>query len=381
MFTYKVCKIGRKWIEGIEVKKGYKAQIEINEISKEWTVNQVVEFEGRIERKSCGRFTKTYIYPCPKEDYEEYRNNTEVEKWLGFVENEVNYVYKNGIEKLKSLKLNETQKERLDKAIAKASINNANQKINDYFGYIKNYLSENKWYKNGEATVINNINILKKFKVDTDFYESRLKELKLIYEENKIKEESKYFIVQNIVVSYRIGEIVRSDNNEIGKVIKVWRYFEEDAMSFGFMVDSSWVYCGKCDTSIVTEDDVEKLLNKEEEEKRIEIERKKEWEREEKIKQAVSDLTEHIREKGSYPDVGNINDATAIYDTFNIYGGGRKILIDGKIIWAVNNNGADGDNWSYNNIKIGGAGAIGYSMEIDDKCKEYISIICSEDEP
>ena len=114
MFTYKVCKIGRKWIEGIEVKKGYKAQIEINEISKEWTVNQVVEFEGRIERKSSGRFTKTYIYPCPKEDYEEYRNNTAVEKWLGFVENEINYVYKNGVEKLKSLKLNENQKERLD---------------------------------------------------------------------------------------------------------------------------------------------------------------------------------------------------------------------------------------------------------------------------
>lgn len=379
MFTYKVCKIGRKWIEGIEIKNGYKSQIEINEISKEWTVNQVVEFEGRIERKRSGGFTKTYIYPCSKEDYEEYRNNSEVERWLGFVEKEVNHVYQNGVEKLKFLKLNENQKERLDKAIAKASVNYAKQKINDYFGYIKSYISENKWYENGEAKLIDNINTLKKFKVDTVCYESRLEELKEIYKENKLKEESRYFILQNTFYSYRIGEIVRSENDKIGKVIKVWRYFEEDAMSLGFMVDSSWIYCGKCDTSIVTEQDVEKLLKREEEQKRIETERKEDWERKEKIKQAVSDLTKHIRKQGIYPDVGNVNDATAIYDTFNIYGGGRQILIDGKIIWAVDNNGTDGGDWSYNNIRTGGAGAIGYYMEIDDICKEYISIICSED--
>jgi hypothetical protein len=61
-------------------------------------------------------------------------------------------------------------------------------------------------------------------------------------------------------------------------------------------------------------------------------------------------------------------------DRENIYGGGQWWIIDREYIWHVRNNGMDGDNWSYNNIHTGGAGAIGhrvpYNQELAEKLKE-----------
>lgn len=60
-----------------------------------------------------------------------------------------------------------------------------------------------------------------------------------------------------------------------------------------------------------------------------------------------------------------------------IYGGGEWFIVQSDAIWRVINNGADGDDWSYNNISTGGAGAIGkkfektsYRMELLNKLKE-----------
>ncbi|DBA34831.1 MAG: hypothetical protein HXS54_06100 [Theionarchaea archaeon] len=61
----------------------------------------------------------------------------------------------------------------------------------------------------------------------------------------------------------------------------------------------------------------------------------------------------------------------------NIYGGGRWFVIDytENLIWLVDNNGADGDDWSRNNIKTGGAGAIGrrvqYTQELHNRISKY----------
>lgn len=52
-------------------------------------------------------------------------------------------------------------------------------------------------------------------------------------------------------------------------------------------------------------------------------------------------------------------------DTLNIYGDGECWVINQDDIWYIRNNGADGDDWSTNNIRTGGAGAIGYRMPYD----------------
>lgn len=48
---------------------------------------------------------------------------------------------------------------------------------------------------------------------------------------------------------------------------------------------------------------------------------------------------------------------------FNIYGGGIQYVVTAEYIWHVKNNGMDGDDWSQNNIRTGGAGAIGTRFE------------------
>lgn len=61
-----------------------------------------------------------------------------------------------------------------------------------------------------------------------------------------------------------------------------------------------------------------------------------------------------------------------ILDTQNIYGGGGWWIIGTDKIWYIQNNGADGDNWSANNVRTGGAGAIGWYINFDEKIKSEL---------
>ena len=44
---------------------------------------------------------------------------------------------------------------------------------------------------------------------------------------------------------------------------------------------------------------------------------------------------------------------------WTIYGSGTRYVVQEEHIWKLENNGMDGDDWSRNNIRTGGAGAIG----------------------
>jgi len=61
----------------------------------------------------------------------------------------------------------------------------------------------------------------------------------------------------------------------------------------------------------------------------------------------------------------------------NLYGGGQWWVIQPDYIWLVRNNGADGDDWSQNNVETGGAGAIGvrvpFSSDLAEKIRRYLS--------
>lgn len=97
-----------------------------------------------------------------------------------------------------------------------------------------------------------------------------------------------------------------------------------------------------------------------------------------KIKSTASEITDYLKKNGKYLQtkekirldgdwIENPNDPP------DIYGGGSWFVIDekNKKLWYVEDNGADGDNWSYNNIETGGAGAIGifvaWNQEIYNK--------------
>lgn len=78
-------------------------------------------------------------------------------------------------------------------------------------------------------------------------------------------------------------------------------------------------------------------------------------------------FAKQIREKGVRPDGENLPEGEKLLDTGNVYGGGDWFVIGEDRIWYVENNGMDGDNWALNNVRTGGAGAIGWHIPFDEQ--------------
>jgi len=81
---------------------------------------------------------------------------------------------------------------------------------------------------------------------------------------------------------------------------------------------------------------------------------------------------DYIQKHGDRPNEQPVGET--VLDTQNIYGGGDWFVIGTDCIWYVQNNGMDGDNWSHNNVRTGGAGAIGWKISrmADDDIVEVL---------
>ena len=114
---------------------------------------------------------------------------------------------------------------------------------------------------------------------------------------------------------------------------------------------------------------------------------KKERERElrmrlERRSQLKQEIVEHFTDQGERPlrSIRDIKGETLEPKEYpwNIYGGGYLFIISEDGLWFIRNNGADGDDWSRNNIETGGAGAIGWTVPYDgvlvDMIREYCSL-------
>jgi len=95
----------------------------------------------------------------------------------------------------------------------------------------------------------------------------------------------------------------------------------------------------------------------------------------EELKLIINELHKAF-ENAEYPKDEFTLEGEEIQNPFNaqnIYGGGEWFVIREREIWYVQNNGMDGDDWSRNNVRTGGAGAIGvklpYSKELAEKIR------------
>lgn len=88
---------------------------------------------------------------------------------------------------------------------------------------------------------------------------------------------------------------------------------------------------------------------------------------------ALESAKNEIISNGEAPAGINSPVGEVIADSQTIYGSGDWFVISRDYIWYVKNNGADGDNWSANNVATGGAGAIGwrvpYSIDLERRIK------------
>lgn len=70
-----------------------------------------------------------------------------------------------------------------------------------------------------------------------------------------------------------------------------------------------------------------------------------------------------LRELGTNPPGDHCLDGEKlVFTDGEIYGVGTWVVLQPDAIWYVENNGRDGDDWSHNNVRTGGAGAIGWKI-------------------
>lgn len=127
------------------------------------------------------------------------------------------------------------------------------------------------------------------------------------------------------------------------------RYFEEDGLSFGVGDDRGRIYYATCREA--TEEESAPLRAK-----IAEVQRKRAAQAE------LSKLAAHVRETGEQPPKWQSPEGEILFDTQTIYGGGDWWVVGSEEIWYVQNNGGDGDCWAVNNVRTGGAGAIGWRI-------------------
>lgn len=127
------------------------------------------------------------------------------------------------------------------------------------------------------------------------------------------------------------------------------RYYREDGMSFGVGDESGHVY--QATVRAATDEESAPLRTA-----------ARECDRRRLARQALEDVAREIVEAGERPEGWHepAGEVVPIGEGQTIYGGGQWFVLGPEWIWYVRNNGADGDDWSLNNIRTGGAGAIGW---------------------
>lgn len=77
-------------------------------------------------------------------------------------------------------------------------------------------------------------------------------------------------------------------------------------------------------------------------------------------REELARLVTWVQRHGTRPAEFQTLSGERLLDTQTAYGGGAWWVIEPERIWYCENNGADGDDWGRNNVRTGGAGAIGW---------------------
>lgn len=188
--------------------------------------------------------------------------------------------------------------------------------------------------------------------------------------DRKMKEEAAQGII-SYAESAEEGRPIKGETKVIkGKVYEVLSatYHDSDGYSFGAM-NEEWYSVKAKDISNTAKG--QRILQKHKKEER-------ESARKRRYKAAENSLVSAIEKKGQIyrgkeVSISDIPGKT-LSDTFNIYGGGRKIKSNSGKTTLIINNGMDGDNWGRNNIRTGGAGAYAYiadTKSVADELKRF----------
>ncbi len=170
---------------------------------------------------------------------------------------------------------------------------------------------------------------------------------------------------------YLEGQVFHDPKHGYLFVRVAWsEYYSEDGLSFGVGDDSGYIYLANCRPATPAE-----YLPVWEAEVRATKER---W-RQDEVK-AEFERQFAIKDGEYVPSDSQLvldGERIKIGQGFTIYGTGEEMVIDadGQHIWRLYNNGMDGDDWSRNNVRTGGAGAIGYRFDATPERLAVLSAI------
>lgn len=354
--TLKIEKVGRKWIKAVVIDDSYtkKVKLHLDENTRIFRAGEEVTATFDVEYR-----------------YNKYFHSYDWE--LKFFSDE-----------------NKQEKEKREKEERKQFLF---RRIEEFLGYIEGYINKYKkpyWYYKGHEVIIDCMNELeKKFPCDNtvkNFVKSAEEKFDALYKKYK-EEKEKYYdeLEKDYVIylhsfseQYQKGEVLRGEDGKLYKVVSAGGHFEIDSMSFGgWERDGQFMYTAKADSRKVTEEDRKEYEQKIEEavKKAKEIENR-EQERRKRLT-ALNKLKDYIKEGES---IGKATleelhrDANTIDDTFDIYGGGDKVLVGKEKAYYIRNNGGDGCMWELNTIETSGAGAYGWMRDVDAHIEQLLNI-------
>ena len=326
IITVKILKKGRKYWAAATDPKGWACKVVINDITKDFTPGQVVSVEAEdIGTKS--KWGSTYIYEPSAIATDEYiahqRKLKEAEKWLGYADCDAakGWDHSNAINKTLDLDAD------------------AYPEIADRLTALRQKVAENK-AANDAAVKAREEKLSKRVLVNADDCPAT-------------------------------GKPWRMYNRSGGKIIvitgygKKWYLRSEDACCYGMLPDDQWVryayYRDATPAEIAAVEAAEEAARKKAAEKKAR--EKKICEIENKIKKA-----ENYAQNVDLKDL----DGEVLLDTFNIYGGGERIIANDRWLWYIQNNGGDGDDWSATNVP----GGIGWRIPRDEALVKELRGLC-----
>lgn len=332
IITVKILKKGRKYWAAATEPKGWACKVVINDITKNFTPGQVVSIEAEdIGTKS--KWGSTYIYEPSAIATDEYIAHQsklkEAEKWLGYAEGDAvkGWDHSNAISKTLDLDAD------------------AYPEIADRLATLKQKVTENK-AANAAAVKAREEKLSKRVLVNADDCPAT-------------------------------GKPWRMHNRSDGKIIviesygKKWYLRSEDACCYGMLPDDQWVrYAYYRDA---TPDEIAAVEAAEEAARKAAAERKAREKR-------ICEIENKIKKAENYAQ--NVDpkdlDGEVLLDTFDIYGGGERIIANDRWLWCIQNNGGDGDDWSMTNVYGGPGtpGGIGWRIPRDEALVKELRGLC-----
>lgn len=360
----KVLKKGRKWLKIVQTGKNekYPDDLLINDVTRNFTEGQ--EFtdllvETEFETKYTGGYKITHTAVT-----EESIRDKNIEKWWGYVKAKYQndgYIYKRGVEELQALDCHDYD-EQIAAMKRNVDIKNAIFWLRDNYEK-RNYISEK------------NVQTLHDY--DVHEYDDEIDEMRKniaakragVDVREPAKEKLKTIVERADINDRREnGSYIRQDE----KVYEVQKSRFDNGESAGTPWDNYIYFC----KDVTETADAQEFLarSKEREEKTAKINA---------VKQSISEKFKQIREYIEEHDIlkkaeVELPQGKLIFDSFNAYGGGQRIVDDGECIWFIQNNGGDDDFWAVNHISTGsGAGCYGWKCEkkdVEKLIKEYLSL-------